>query len=393
MRRGAALRPALRRPRRVRAERPAVRRRGLPRRVRRDRRGRDPRRARRPGPRAPPAGGRPAARPRSPPRPRRAAVVRTTAVVPAWNGRGWLPGLLASIDAQERPFDELVIVDNGSRDGTADWLAATRPDVVVLREDRNRGFAAAANRGIAAAHGERIALLNTDVELAPDWHVRLADRLDGDPRLASVASKLVRLDDPGTVDDAGDRLRRDGVCEQRGAGRPDDGRFDVPGEVFSACAGAALYRRDAVLAVGGFDERLFSYLEDVELGLRLALAGWRCGYEPAVARHAGGGSSGQLARPVSGWVARNTLLLVARAWPWRWAGPVVYRQLAWTLHAARERRLRAHLGGLASALPLLGVMLRERAALRRVAVRRIEDVVAPVPWRGPTAGGHPDSPE
>src|SRR5207247_2378173 len=151
--------------------------------------------------------------------------------------------------------------------------------------------------------------------------------------------------------DAGDVLRRDGACEQRGRRRRDDGRWDEPGEVFAACAGAALYRRDAVLEAGGFDERFFAYLEDVDLGLRLRLAGWRCAWEPrAVAHHAGEGSAGKLARPAGGWAERNTLLLVARAFPLRWAPLVAYRQLAWLWHAARERRLRAHLGGAAAAL-------------------------------------------
>ena len=166
----------------------------------------------------------------------------------------------------------------------------------------------------------------------------------------------------------------------------------MAGECFSACAGAAVYRRAAVLAVGGFDERLFSYLEDVDLGLRLRLAGWRCVYEPAVARHARHGSSGQLRRSVDAWVARNTLLLVAKAFPLRWIGPVAYRQLSWTREAARERRLQEHLRGLAMALPLLPAMLRERRALRRSATLPIAAVVPDLPWRGPAAGGHPQSP-
>ena len=185
---------------------------------------------------------------------------------------------------------------------------------------------------------------------------------------------------------------RDGVCEQRGRGRRDDGRWDVPGEVFSACAGAALYRRVALDAAGGFDERLVAYLEDVDLGLRLQLAGWRCAYEPAVARHWGGGSAGQLEQPVGHWVARNTLLLCARAFPLRWwLGPVAYRQLAWAVAAARERRLRAFVSGALAALPLLPAFLRERRALPRA--RRVEDVVDARPWRGPQAGGHRSSPE
>jgi GT2 family glycosyltransferase len=308
------------------------------------------------------------------------------AVVPNWNGARWLPGCLASLRAQDRPFDAIVVVDNGSTDGSADGLG---PDVRVVRLGCNRGFAAAANRGIAEARTDFVALVNSDVELEPDWLAgMLGAAADGDD-VGAVACKMVTLRDPAILDDTGDFLRRDGVCEQRGRGRRDDGRWDAPGEVFAACAGAALYRRAAVEAVGGFDERLFSYLEDVDLGLRLRLAGWRARYEPAVARHAGGGSAGQLARPVSAWVERNTLLLVAKAFPLRWLGPVLYRQAAWLVAAARERALRAHLAGAGAALPLVPGMLRERRALRRAAVVPIETVVDDRPWRGPEAGGHP----
>jgi GT2 family glycosyltransferase len=178
------------------------------------------------------------------------------------------------------------------------------------------------------------------------------------------------------------------VCEQRGRFRADDGRYDEPGEVFAACAGAAAYRCDAFLAAGGFDERFFAYLEDVDLGLRLRLAGWSCRYEPAVARHAGGGSSGQLARPVGAWVARNTLLMVARSFPVRWLPLVLYRQIAWAWHAARSGQLRAHVRGLAAALPALPSMLRERGGLRRRATVPVAAVVPPRAIRGPRAAGH-----
>lgn len=247
---------------------------------------------------------------------------------------------------------------------------------------RNTGFAYAANRGFEAAAGDAVALLNTDVELESDWMARMESALAGDDGLAAVACKMVDLDDPRLIYDAGDVLRRDGVCEQRGRFQLDDGRYDETGEVFAACAGAALYRRSAVLSVGGFDERYFSYLEDVDLGLRLRMAGWRCAYQPAVARHASGGSSWQLARSPGAWVERNTLLLAARAFPLRWAPLVAYRQLGWAWHALRERRLREHIGGAASALPLLGAMLRERRELRRTARVRVEVVVPSRPIRG-----------
>jgi GT2 family glycosyltransferase len=296
---------------------------------------------------------------------------------------------LDAVAAQTRPADETVVVDNGSTDGSLALLAERRPPVRVLALGRNTGFAAAANRGIAAVEADAVALVNTDVVLAPDWLERMCAVLEGDRGAASVACKMLDLADPSIVYDAGDVLRRDGVCEQRGRYRRDDGRFDAPGEVFAACAGAALYRRAVVLAAGGLDERLFAYLEDVDLGLRLRLAGWHCRYEPVQARHAGEGSAGALRRPVAGWVERNTLLIVAKAFPLRWLPQVLYRQLAWTWHALRGRRLAAHLWGVGAALPVLPAMARERRRLRRAAAVPIERVVPPRPIRGPRAGGHP----
>jgi GT2 family glycosyltransferase len=313
-------------------------------------------------------------------------------VVPSWNGRRWLPGLFASLRAQEQQPSEVIVVDNGSTDGTLEWLAAEAPEARVLALGHNTGFAVAANRGIAAATAPAVALVNTDIELAPDWVARMAAALQAAPGRVAVACKMVDLADPAVLYDTGDFLRRDGVCEQRGRGHRDDGRWDAPEEVFAACAGAAVYDRAAVLAAGGFDERLFAYLEDCELGLRLRLGGGTCWYEPgAVARHAGGGSSGQLARPVGAWVERNTLLLAARAFPWRWAPYVLYRQAAWAWHAARAGELRTFARGAAAALALLPAMWRERRTVRSAAAVPVEQAVPSRAWRGPRAGGHPQA--
>jgi len=316
--------------------------------------------------------------------------VRIAVVVPVWNGRRWLEGLFDSLDAQQRRPDAIIAVDNGSTDGSVAWLRE-RGGIEVIELGENTGFAVAANRGIAAAQGcDAVALVNTDVELAGDWLARLAARLEDEPRCASVACKMVDLADPNVLYDTGNFLRRDGVCEQRGRFHADDGRFDEAGEVWGACAGAALYRRDAVLDAGGFDARYFAYIEDVDLALRLRMAGWGCAYEPAVARHAGSGSSDQLRRPVATLVERNTVALVARAFPWRWAPMVLYRQVAWGVHAARSGGLRDYLRGLAAGLALAPAMWRERRALRALPVA-VADAVPPRPWRGPEAGGHPRS--
>ena len=310
-------------------------------------------------------------------------------VIPNWNGRRWLPGCLAAIDAQEQPPEEVIVVDNGSEDESVAYLRSLHPKVHVIELAENTGFAHAANRGLDAARGELVALVNTDVVLAPGWLGRMSAALGREPAAASVACKMLSLDRPDLVYDAGDVLRRDGACEQRGRFARDDGRWDEPGEVFGACAGAALYRRDAVLGVGGFDERYFAYLEDVDLALRLRLAGWRCLYEPAVALHAGEGSSHRLPGRHHYLVERNTLVLVAKAFPTRWLPLVAYRQLGWAWHAARERRLGVQVRAAAAAVPLLPRTLGERRRLRRTARVPIETVVPALPIRGPAAGGHP----
>jgi GT2 family glycosyltransferase len=307
---------------------------------------------------------------------RQANAVDVAVVIPNYNGARWLPGVLASVAEQTVEPAEVLVVDDSSTDGS-DALAERHAR--VLRLGSNGGFARAANAGVAAVDAEVVALVNTDVVLAPDWLERAVAALgDGD---AAVATKLVDLEQPDVLYSAGDVLRRDGVCEQRGRFERDTGVYDAPGEVFSACAGAALYRRSALQAVGGFDERLGMYLEDAELGLRLRLAGWRCAWEPrAVARHAGGGSSGGPG-PLA---ERNTLLLVARHFRLRWLPLVAYRQAAWAWHAARERRLREHLAGVRMALPHLREFVRDRQASPR-----IDEVIPARPIRGPRAGGHP----
>ena len=317
--------------------------------------------------------------------------MRSAVVIPNWNGARWLVGCLDAVAAQTRAPDELVVVDGASSDGSLQILADHPASPRVVQLGDNLGFGAAANRGIAAVQADVVALVNTDVVLAPDWLERGMAALAAHPDAAAVATKMVALDDAGRIDDTGDFLGRDGSAVQRGKFARDTGQWDAPGEVWGACAGAALYRREAVLEVGGFDERFFMYLEDVDLALRLRLAGWRCRYEPVLARHAAEGSAGLLSRPVAGWVARNNVLLVAKAFPLRWAPLVRYRQIGYAWHAARKRRLRAHLAGLAAAGPLLPAMLRERSALHRAARVPIEHAVPARPIRGARALGHPRS--
>jgi GT2 family glycosyltransferase len=314
---------------------------------------------------------------------------RVAAIIPNWNGRSWLPDCLSALASQSRPFDEILVVDNGSEDDSLAYLRSEHPEVHIIEMGMNTGFARAANAGLAATTCPLVALVNSDVVLTPDWLERTTASLSGAPAAAAVACKMLSLDDPAYLYDAGDVLRRDGVCEQRGRYGRDDGRYDAPGWVFGACAGAALYRREAVLAVGGFDPRYFAYLEDVDLALKLQLAGWRCRYEPAVALHAGEGSSRRLPGGARRLMARNTLLLVAQWFPARWLPLVAYRQLAWLAHAAREGSLHDHVAGLVAGVRLTVPVVARRLRERRPASPALAVAVPPQPIRGPRALGHP----
>jgi GT2 family glycosyltransferase len=303
-------------------------------------------------------------------------------VIPNWNGLRWLPACLASVAAQDLSPAEVIVVDNGSSDGSLEYLAREHPGIRVQALGRNTGFAYAVNRGLESARQELVALVNTDVVLDSDWLRRMTDALWADPDAASVACKMLDLGDPRYVYDAGDVLRRDGACDQRGRFLPDDGRWDAPGEVFGACAGAAVYRRSALRAVGDFDERYFAYLEDVDLALRLRLAGWRCRYEPAIARHAGEGSSHQLVGAHHFLVQRNTLMLIAKAFPLRWLPLIAYRQLSWLREAVGDRRLLVYVRATLAGLRLAGQVRAERRTLRSHARVPVELAIPAVPIRG-----------
>ena len=192
-------------------------------------------------------------------------------------------------------------------------------------------------------------------------------RWRGSRGAAAVATKLVDLEDPAILYSAGDVLRRDGVCEQRGRFERDSGRYDAPGEVFSACAGAALYRRAA--RAGG--RRLRRAAGDLSRGRRAGAAAAAGGLAlPLGAARGRAPRRRRLERGAAArarrWVERNTLLLVARFFRLRWLPLVAYRQLAWAWHAARAGRLRAHLAGVADGA---AAARRLRARARRLGGR------------------------
>ena len=243
------------------------------------------------------------------------APPRVSVVIPNYNGAAWLPGCLDALAGQTFRDYETLVVDDASVDDSLSLLAQHYPGVRVLELKTRTGFAAGVNAGIRAARGEYIALLNTDTVVRPAWLAALVHALDGcSADTGAVASKMLSMDDPEVVDDAGDALSWSGAAEKVGHGEP-AANFVQRREVFSVSAGAALYRRSFLDATSGFDERFFAYLEDVDLGLRGRILGFTYVFEPtAEVLHKGYGAGLRRADYVR-LVTRNRAMLLAKNVP------------------------------------------------------------------------------
>jgi len=216
-------------------------------------------------------------------------VIRLSVVVVNWNLRGQLHACLTSLARQSLRDLEVIVVDNGSTDGSAAMVRAEFPDVVVVPQPDNLGFAEGANRGIAASRGAWVATLNNDAVAEPDWAKALADAAEGaEPTCGMLQSLLLYSRRPGTINSTGIRVTARGYGRDRDEGR--SAREPVAEDVFCPTAGAAAYRRVMLEAIrlpsGYFDRNHFLYYEDLDLGWRARLAGWTARYVPgSIVRH------------------------------------------------------------------------------------------------------------
>lgn len=257
------------------------------------------------------------------PLPHRLTTITVTVLVVNWNRKELLRNCLNSLILQDlniagRKVElEVIVIDNSSSDGSQAMVKQEFTQVSLIENKVNRGFCAANNQGIAVARGEFIALLNNDAEACPGWVTELLKALDGRPEFGMAASKIVSWDNARRIDKVGHLIYPDGQNGGRGAGEIDRGQFENMEEVLWPDGCAAMYRKAMLDKIGGFDEDLFAYADDAELGLRARIAGWKCLYMPkAVVRHHRGATLGRGNPNRIRLIERNRILLAAKLFPW-----------------------------------------------------------------------------
>lgn len=314
-------------------------------------------------------------------------MTAATVIIPNWNGRHLLEQCLKSLAGQTFSDFRTIVVDNGSTDGSVAWVQEHHPEVRLIVNSQNRGFAAAINQGIRAGQGAYVLTLNNDAWAEPGWVAALIAAAESDPTVGMCASKMLFAGRPGIINSTGIALDKAGIAWDRRGGEADTASETVPVEVFGPCGGAALYRRAMLDQIGLFDEDFFAYLEDVDLAWRARRAGWRCLYVPAARvfhRHSATGREGSPFKSYH--LGRNKVWLLAKNYPighlWPYLPLVFLYDLAAVAYAAVARRDLHALAGRLAGWGGLPRMLRKRERAPEGARTDLGCLAPPdLPWR------------
>jgi hypothetical protein len=235
-------------------------------------------------------------------------------VIVNYNGKHFLDDCLYAISKQSYEDFETIIVDNASSDGSVEYLQTQYSWIKLIENNTNSGFAGGVNLGIKNAKGEYILTLNNDTIVDPDFLKMIFGCIESDSNAGICASKMLYPD--GKINSAGICISRSGSAWDRGMMEDDRGQYGTIEEVFGACAGAAIYRKETLDEIGVFDEDFFLYFEDVDLAFRARLAGWKCLYTPhAKVIHLHGGTAGVGSDTAVFYGNRNILWYVLKDFP------------------------------------------------------------------------------
>lgn len=218
--------------------------------------------------------------------------MEVTIVIPNYNGKHFMEPCLKSLSEQTYKDFKVLVVDNASSDGSIPYMQEHYPEIEVIALEKNYGFSKAVNVGIKHSSTPYVILLNNDTTVDPHYVEEMLKAIKKSKRIFSVSSKMIQMYHPELIDSAGDlyTLVGWGIC--RGAGRPVT-NYTQPDRIFTACAGAAIYRRSVFAQIGYFDETHFAYLEDIDVGYRAKIYGYQNTYCPdALVYHVGSGTSG-----------------------------------------------------------------------------------------------------
>ncbi len=219
--------------------------------------------------------------------------MQTTIVIPNYNGMHYLEDCLGSLYEDIRNEDvPVIVVDNGSTDGSVSWIKSNYSRVKLIALSENTGFCKAVNEGIRATETPYVILLNNDTKIKSGFITELTHAISSSERVFSVSAKMLSMQDETIVDNAGDLYTALGWAFARGKGKKAE-NWNKPARIFSACGGAAIYRKELIKKIGYFDETHFAYLEDVDIGWRARIYGYANLYEPkAQVLHLGSAFSG-----------------------------------------------------------------------------------------------------
>jgi GT2 family glycosyltransferase len=239
-----------------------------------------------------------------------------TVVITNYNGKHFLEECFESLKNQSCSF-EVIIIDNGSDDGSCNYIADNYPQFKLIRNKNNLGFSKAVNQGIKSSKTDYIFLLNNDVVLEQDCISNLLKCIKSNSKYFAVASKMVEYKDRNRIDNAGDEYNIMGWTKIVGKEKSID-LYKNEREIFSACAGAAVYRREIFDTIGYFDENFFAYMEDVDISYRAHIYGYKCLYCPkAIVYHHGSGTSGSRYNKFKiKLAARNNIYVPYKNMPW-----------------------------------------------------------------------------
>ena len=244
-------------------------------------------------------------------------TIQVSIIIPNFNGKQYLKDCLNSIKKQNFSLYEVIIIDNGSTDESVEYIKDNYDEFTLIQNRENLGFATAVNQGIKASNAEYVFLLNNDTELEVECVSNLLNCIDKDETIFAVSSKMIQNQNRNLIDDAGDEYTILGFTQKVGNNRSTE-FYQRKREIFSACAGAAIYRRNIFEIIGYFDENFFAYMEDLDISYRARIYGFKCVYCPeAVVYHHVSATSGSKYNTFKiRLAARNNVYVPYKNMPW-----------------------------------------------------------------------------